>query len=78
MTRHDLEKLLGGYAAGTLTTDERRALFDGSAQQPVGAIAQALPEAGQLAQPEFLGDVVDLDDRCSHFRSHPQSGIRPA
>jgi hypothetical protein len=28
VTRPDLEKLLGGYAAGTLTPEERRALFD--------------------------------------------------
>jgi hypothetical protein len=28
MTRPDLQKLLGGYAAGTLTPEEQRALFD--------------------------------------------------
>ncbi len=55
MTRHDLEKLLGGYAAGTLTPEERRALFDAALGD------QTLFDA--LADEEALRDVL-ADPAC--------------
>jgi hypothetical protein len=50
VTRPDLEKLLGGYAAGTLTPEERRALFEAALTD------QALFDA--LADEEVLREVL--------------------
>jgi hypothetical protein len=55
MKREDIEKLLGGYATGTLTNEERRALFDAALTD------QALFDA--LAREEALREVLD-DPRC--------------
>ncbi len=55
MKREDIEKLLGGYATGTLTDQERRALFDAALAD------QALFDA--LAGEEALREVLD-DPRC--------------
>ncbi len=55
MKREDLEKLLGGYATGTLTDDERRALFDAALTD------QTLFDA--LAGEEALREVLE-DPRC--------------
>jgi len=53
--RPDLEKLLGGYAAGTLTPEERRALFDAALAD------QSLFDA--LADEEALREVL-ADPAC--------------
>jgi hypothetical protein len=53
--RPDLEKLLGGYAAGTLTPEERRALFDAALAD------QSLFDA--LADEEALREVL-ADPGC--------------
>jgi len=55
VTRPDLEKLLGGYAAGTLTAEERRALFEAALTD------QALFDA--LADEEALREVL-ADPSC--------------
>ena len=55
MKRPDLEKLLGGYAAGTLTPEERRALFDAALAD------QSLFDA--LADEEALREVL-ADPAC--------------
>lgn len=55
MTRADVEKLLGGYAAGTLTPEERRALFEAAVAD------QALFDA--LADEEALREVL-ADPAC--------------
>lgn len=53
MTRPDLEKLLGGYAAGTLTPEERRALLDAALadQSLFDALADEEPLREVLADP---------------------------
>lgn len=55
MTPPDLQKLLGGYAAGTLTAEERRALFDAALAD------QTLFDA--LADEEALREVL-ADPAC--------------
>ncbi len=55
MTHADVEKLLGGYAAGTLTPEERRALFEAAVAD------QALFDA--LADEEALREVL-ADPAC--------------
>lgn len=55
MTPTDLQKLLGGYAAGTLTPEERRALFDAALAD------QTLFDA--LADEEALREVL-ADPAC--------------
>lgn len=55
MKREDLEKLLGGYATGTLTEAERRALYEAALTD------QALFDA--LAGEEALREVLE-DPRC--------------
>ncbi len=55
MTPPDLQKLLGGYAAGTLTPEERRALFDAALAD------QTLFDA--LADEEALREVL-ADPAC--------------
>ncbi len=55
MTRVDLHKLLGGYAAGTLTEEERRALFEAALTD------QALFDA--LADEEAVREVL-ADPAC--------------
>jgi hypothetical protein len=51
MNRKDVEKLLGGYATGTLTEEERRALYEAALSD------QALFDA--LAREEALKDVFE-------------------
>ena len=53
MTPPDLQKLLGGYAAGTLTPEERRALFDAALadQTLFDALADEEPLREVLADP---------------------------
>jgi hypothetical protein len=63
VTRPDLEKLLGGYAAGTLTAEERRALFDAALAD------QTLFDA--LADEEALREVL-ADPAC---RERVQSAL---
>jgi hypothetical protein len=52
MRREDIEKLLGGYATGTLTEEERRALFEAALSDQ--ALFEAL--AGEEALKELLED----------------------
>lgn len=66
MKREDIEKLLGGYATGTLTDEERRALFDAALTD------QALFDA--LAGEEALREVL-ADPRC---RRQIDQALRPA
>ena len=63
MTRPDLERLLGGYAAGTLTAEERRVLFDAALAD------QTLFDA--LADEEALREVL-ADPAC---RARVQSAL---
>ncbi len=66
MKRDDIEKLLGGYATGTLTEEERRALFDAALSDQ--ALFDAL--AGEEALREVLADP--------HCRRQINQALRPA
>jgi hypothetical protein len=66
MKREDIEKLIGGYATGSLTEQERRALFEAALSD------QALFEA--LAGEEAFREVL-LDPRC---RRQIDQALRPA
>jgi hypothetical protein len=60
MRREDLEKLLGGYAAGTLTEAERRALFEAavSDQELFEKLAEEEPLRDTLADPQSRARVL--------------------
>ena len=58
----DLHKLLGGYAAGTLTPEERRALFDAALADQALFDALADEEASHQARsPHGVRPTADRD-----------------
>jgi hypothetical protein len=66
MNRDDIEKLMGGYAAGTLTADERQALFEAALedQQLFENLAAEEPLRELLQDPAAKAQLlVALDDR---------------
>ncbi len=71
MRREDLEKLMGGYAAGTLTDEERRALFEAavSDQALFDALAMEEPLRDTLADPAARARVLEAlaESRPSRF-----------
>ena len=66
MTRDDIEKLLGGYAAGTLTPEERDALFEAALddQQLFESLAAEEPLREMLQDPAAKAQLLAaLDER---------------
>ncbi|HEV3333144.1 MAG TPA: hypothetical protein VG096_19290 [Bryobacteraceae bacterium] len=66
MTRDDIEKLLGGYAAGTLTPEERDALFEAALddQQLFESLAAEEPLREMLHDPAAKAQLLAaLDER---------------
>ena len=57
----DAEKLLGGYAAGTLTPEERQALFSAALedQQLYDALVREEPLREVLADPAARAELLD-------------------
>ena len=70
MPEKDLEKLLGGYATGTLTEEERKALFEAALHDQ--GLFNAL--ADEQALKELLDDPVSrrrLLDMLEKASAHP-------
>ncbi len=73
MPEKDLEKLLGGYATGTLTEEERKALFEAALHDQ--GLFNAL--ADEQALKELLDDPVSrrrLLDMLEKASAHPAAG----
>ena len=73
MPERDLEKLLGGYATGTLTEEERKALFEAALHDQ--SLFNAL--ADEQALKELLDDPVSrrrLLDMLEKASAHPTAG----
>ncbi|MGA2324682.1 MAG: hypothetical protein ABSH05_00200 [Bryobacteraceae bacterium] len=68
MKREDIEKLLGGYATGTLTEEERRVLFEAALSDQ--ALFEAL--AGEEALKELLEDPGCRRQVEQALRERPQ------
>jgi hypothetical protein len=68
MSRQDLEKLLGGYATGTLTAAERQALFSAALED------QALFETIMAEEPlrELFGDPAARDQLLAALEETPE------
>jgi len=78
MNRDDIEKLLGGYAAGTLTPGEREALFAAALedQQLFESLAAEEPLRELLQDPAVRAQLLSaLDDRPAPWY---QRFLRPA
>ncbi|MGC9969061.1 MAG: hypothetical protein ABSE56_00595 [Bryobacteraceae bacterium] len=71
MRREDIEKLLGGYATGTLTEEERRALFEAALSDQ--ELFEAL--AGEEALKELLEDPNCRRQVEQALREQPQGLI---
>lgn len=69
MRREDLEKLLGGYAAGTLTDEERRALFQAavSDQELFEKLAEEEPLRDALADQQVRARVRAAIEKPRRF-----------
>ncbi len=66
MSREDIHKLLGGYATGTLTAEEREELFAAALedQELFDALMREQPLAGLLSEPAARAQLIAaLEDR---------------
>lgn len=70
---HDAEKLLGGYATGSLTEDERRDLFAAALEHQ--ALFDAM--ADEEALRELLADPAARAELLSLLAEGPESKMRP-
>jgi len=76
MKREEIEKLLGGYAAGTLTNEERQALFAAALedQHLFDALAREEPLRELLQDPAARGELLaTLDDAPQPWYYRPLS-----